>query len=93
LINDVCFLLNEQDSLQYNGKLFLQNTAVEGFKTGIYLGRNGILKARCSSFISLRGGYAINSIDPKDLSFSQGSVYKCESNGILVTLKHQLLTN
>ena len=54
---------------------------------GIYCGPDAIIDCTNSSFLSMRaGGYAIKSLNPKQLKFVDGSVYKCEGNGVHVII-------
>lgn len=64
----------------------MQNTTISNFHTGINLGTNATLYSRCSSFIQLRGGNALTARNPHKLSFKEGCIHKCESNGIYVKL-------
>lgn len=72
---------------EYSGLVSLCSTTIQGFMVGIYCGADAILTSEQSSFIALRaGGCAIKSYKPKLLKVMNGSIQKCEGNGIHVTL-------
>ena len=55
---------------------------------GVYCGPDAILTCESSSFISMRaGGCAIKSVRPKLLKVINGTMQKCEANGIHVILE------
>lgn len=93
-IRDYCFVLNLPDDStglsavpEYSGLVSLSSTTIQNFMFGIYCGADAILTCEQSSFIALRaGGCAIKSYKPKLLKVMNGSIQKCEANGVHVTL-------
>ena len=100
-IRDFCFTLNlpADESMisaktaspttvpEYYGLVSLCSTTIQNFMYGIYCGEDAILTCETSSFIALRaGGCAVKSYCPKMLKVMHGSIQKCESHGIQVTL-------
>ena len=60
---------------------------------GVYCGSDAVLASETSSFIMLRsGGYAIKGYNPKQLKFMNGSIQKCEANGVHVILDDRNLS-
>ena len=63
------------------------STTVQGFMYGVFCGPDSILDCTSSSFIAMRvGGYAIKGLNPKQFKFLDGSLYKCEANGVHIHL-------
>ena len=89
-IKDYCFTLNlneESKSAEYYGLVSLCSTTIQNFMFGVYCGEDAILTCETSSFIALRaGGCAVKSYCPKMLKVMHGTIQKCESHGIQVTL-------
>lgn len=93
-IRDYCFALNLPEVSQkdlgshyYSGLVSLCSTTVQHFMHGVYCGPDAALACETSSFISLRtGGCAIKGHNPKQLKFLNGSIQKCEANGVHVIL-------
>ena len=73
---------------EFYGLVSLNSTTVHGFMSGIYCGPEAIITSESSSFLSLRiGGFAVLSHKPKLIKIMNGSVQKCESHGIHVSLE------
>ena len=93
-IRDFCFTLNLPDEVtgkacvsEYYGLVSLCSTTIQNFMYGVYCGEDAILTCESSSFIALRaGGCAVKSYCPKMLKVMHGTIQKCESHGIQVTL-------
>jgi len=89
-IRDHCFILNlneENKHAEYYGLVSLCSTTIQNFMFGVYCGEDAILTCEASSFIALRaGGCAVKSYCPKMLKVMNGTIQKCESHGIQVTL-------
>ena len=79
---------------EYSGLVSLCSTTIQHFMFGVYCGADAILTSETSSFIALRaGGCAIKSFRPKLLKVMNGTIQKCEANGIQVTIDEMPLPN
>lgn len=65
---DSCFSLNVENKTDYSGGLFLKNTTVSSFHTGVTMGLNACFKAKAASFVWLKGGSAVSARNPRSLS-------------------------
>ena len=83
---DSCFSLNAENKSDYSGGLFLKNTTVSSFHTGVTMGFNACFKAKATSFVWLKGGSAILARNPRSLFLEEGCIFRCESNGIQIKL-------
>jgi hypothetical protein len=67
--------------------LSLENSTISNFKTGVELGPDSMFNCEATGFVGIRGGgCAIHSINPALFRMVNGSIYKGESDGIVIEL-------